>query len=187
MAKEWRKLVAYFQRYPMLALFSVQPIFSWKRKTKLYGKPLIAAHVFFRRARVPLSQSVKHSWKCWVITFCFPLYVEKVKNGEKFVGNKDNEYWQWCWILITFAAFSTYCHQRDLTLWLSSKNIRVSKRSIFFINFDRDLHFQGHLLHALYGQTVRPFWWKLDENRLNSVRDIQWFFSVFFHVTHFHV
>ena len=50
-----------------------------------------------------------------------------------------------------FKFLITCYHQQDLTLAVSLKIFWVSKISIF-VNFDLDLHFHGHPLHALDGQ-----------------------------------
>ena len=50
-------------------------------------------------------------------------------------------------------SLAAYYHQRDLTLGLVFLiNIRFSTMSIF-VNVDLELHFQGHLLQELDGQT----------------------------------
>ena len=56
----------------------------------------------------------------------------------------------------------------------------TSIKRVFFENVDLDLHFkQGYLLQRIrWTDTLRSFWCKRDENRLNGVVNIQ-FLSVF--------
>ena len=103
----------------MFPLFSLQPIFHQKRKTELRGipPPPVASHMFC----IP-SLTVKQFWKYWKIweihnTFCFPLYLEKVKNGATFLksktmmfGHDASEFWH------PSRFFITYYRQRDLTV-----------------------------------------------------------------------
>ena len=84
-----------------------------------------------------------------MFTVCFPLRLEKVKNGATFleaktmvIGRDAAEFWSHLNFLII------YYRRRDLTLGVFFRNNHASKMRIFEIVYI-DLHFQGHLLQEL--------------------------------------
>ena len=124
-----------------------------------------------------MKVSCKTFLKCWVITethktFCFPLYLEKVENEVKCLESKSKtmvtghdaaKFWFPSNFLITY-------YQWDLMMVV----IFALQTCDCFKNVDVGLHFQGHLLQKLDDQIQkRSLWWKLDENWLNDVEDIQ--------------
>ena len=146
--------------FDVFTFFSCNPFSTWNRITKLCrtpSPPPVTLHNFCCRARVPLSWSVKHFWKCWIIseirnTYCFPLYLEKVKNWAKLLESKR---WSLTVMLPNSDPFEIFDYllppaRFDVERFLNS--IRTSKMRIF-VNFYIDQHFQGHLLQELDDQT----------------------------------
>ena len=103
-----------------------------------------------------------------VSTFYFLLYLEKVKHWATLfqllaeVLPVFGSSWNFLLYSITVGAISR---------WKMFRNVHFSKERIFVI-FYFQKHFQDHLLQKnRWPDTVRSFWRKLDENRLNGVGD----------------
>ena len=88
------------------------------------------------------------------------------------------------WLLVLdFEILHYLLLSATIDIWSIFRNIRVSKMSIF-INFDLDLHFQGHLLQELDHQTQYNHF---GENLMKIGQMCQSYsiFFLFFQVTHF--
>ena len=87
---------------------------------------------------------------------------------KKTIGSNDVEF------IVPLKWLTTYHCQRDLTLGVF-RNIHVSKMRTF-ANSYLNLHFQGHLLQELDGQTKCD---KFGENLIKIAWMLQWIFRAF--------
>ena len=80
--------------------------------------------------------------------------------------------------------FTTYYRQRDLMFGGFFSNIHVSKIRNYCKFLPWPTFSMASVTRIRWPNTLRSFWWKLDENWLNDVVDVQRFFQ-FFQATHF--
>ena len=112
-------------------------------------------------------------------TFCFPLCLERVENGAHFWNRR----WLcWCRILTPSKLLITCYRQRDLAFGVFLE-IFVLQHENFVNVFHSSTFLRSSVTRMRWPDIVRWFWWKLDENRLNDVGDIQRFFSIW-HICH---
>ena len=170
--------------FNVFTFFPCKPFSTWKRKTMLCSNP-IAMHIFCR-TRVFLSESVQQFWKCWLMNtvnqFCFLLYLEKVENRAKFWETKMMELTMWLpnWDLRIFWLPISEIWRGKFFLEKS-----VLRNWAIFLILTWPSLWRSSVTRIRWPDTMRSFWWKLDENQLNGVRDIQPFFCFsIWHIFH---
>ena len=76
-----------------------------------------------------------------------------MENGVNFFGNKNNAHWPLCCRIQILLYFDDYVLPSAIfDVGSLLRNICSSQIRIFFLNFDHDQDFPGHLLQVVDGQ-----------------------------------